>query len=268
MRCGFFLLGVGFYAADSVIASPCKPNTSTSEAATITSDSTAEATRTILELSSIAWSEPTTTVELTATTATSEDGTTTIAAAEYTTTLIETSAATTSDAATTSEAPAGEPTFVLGASGGSLNGAQPQGTGQQGTFIAFDATAISGSSPRKFTVDSTGRLQDAETAAYVCAYYWSSPSAAYPPYVSYCGAGPVGGSQWQEYLTCQVNNGNLACTAPRVFCSTDANDESTCPRAGGDPYDTFFTDSGKFWFIGSGSPANMSPVSVSARKQR
>ncbi|KAI1052281.1 hypothetical protein LB507_007547 [Fusarium sp. FIESC RH6] len=239
-----------------------------SEAATIASGSTAEATSTILAISSIALSETTTTVEVTTTTATSADVTTSTAAAEDTTTLTETSAATTLDADTTTEAPAGEPTYVLGASGGSLSGAQPQGTGQQGTFIAFDATAISGSSTRKFTIDSTGRLQDAETGAYVCAYYWSSPSAAYPPYVSHCGSGPVGGSQWQEYLTCQINNGNLACTAPVVFCSTDANDESTCPRAGGDPYDTFFTDSQKYWFIGSGSPANMSPISVSARKQR
>ena len=218
--------------------------------------------------SSIALSESKTTIELPTTTATSEDVTTTTDGTEDATTLIETSAATTSDVATTSKAPAGEPTFVLGASGGSLNGAQPQGTGQQGTFIAFDATAISGSSPRKFTIDSIGRLQDAEMGAYVCAYYWSSSSAADPPYVSYCTGGPVGGSQWQEYLTCQINNGNLACTAPVVFCSTDANDESTCPRAGGDPYDTFFIDSQNYWFIGSGIPANMSPVSVSARKQR
>lgn len=214
-----------------------------------------------MEIFSVALFEPTTTIELITTTATSEDVTISTAAAEDNTTLTETFA-------TTSAVPVGEPTYVLGASGGSLNGAQPQGTGQQGTFIAFDATAISGSRPRKFTIDSTGRLQDAETGAYVCAYYWSCPSAAYPPYVSFCTGGPVGGSQWQEYLTCQVNNGKLACTAPRVFCSTDAADESTCSRAGGDPYDKFFTDGQKYWFIGSGIPANMSPVSVSARKQR
>ncbi|WXC58117.1 hypothetical protein SNK03_004015 [Fusarium graminearum] len=74
--------------------------------------------------------------------------------AEDTITPTETSAATTLEAATTSKAPAGELIYVLSASGGSLNGAQPQGNGRSGTFIAFDPTALSGSTPRKFTIDS------------------------------------------------------------------------------------------------------------------
>lgn len=241
----------------------------------ITSGST---TSTILESSSIVVFETTATVEFTATTATSEDMTattatsdditTTIAAAEDTTTLTETSAATTSDAATTSEAPAGEPTYVLSATGGSLNGAQAYGIGQQGSWISFNPAIISGSTVRRFIIDSIGRLQDAETQAYVCANYYDSPNAASPPYVTFCMGGPVGGVQGQEYLTCEINSGNLACTAPRVFCSTNANDETTCPRQGGDPHDTFFTGSQDLWRIGSGNPPNTSPIIVSIRRQR
>ena len=127
-----------------------------SEAATIASDLMTEAKSTIWETSRVVLPETTTTVELATTTATSEDITTTTTTAEDTTTLTETSAVTTSDAVTTSESLAGEPRYVLGASGGSLNGAQPQGTGQQGTFIAFDPTALSDVVPRKFTIDSIG----------------------------------------------------------------------------------------------------------------
>ncbi|KAJ4141768.1 hypothetical protein NW768_000985 [Fusarium equiseti] len=254
-----------------------------SEVATITSGSMTEATSTALSLSSttlalevtrttVASEENATTTTAaeddTTTTATSEGVTTTTSAAQDTTTLIETFAETTSAAATTSEAPAAQPTYVLSASGGSLNGAQPQGTGNQGTFIGFDPRYISGATPRKFTIDSTGRLQDAETQAYVCAYYFNSQSPVSPPFVVFCAAGPVGGSQGQEYLTCEVNNGNFACKAPRVFCSTDINDETTCPRPGGDPYDTFFINSEQTLLIGTGSPPNTTPISISARKQR
>ncbi|CZS79334.1 unnamed protein product [Fusarium graminearum] len=115
--------------------------------------------------------------------------------AEDTITPTETSAATTLEAATTSKAPTGEPTYVLSAFGGSLNGAQPQGNGRSGTFIAFDPTALSGSTPRKFTIDSIGRLQDAETQAYVCAYYYPPSLAIGPPFVVYCSPGPVGERQ-------------------------------------------------------------------------
>ncbi|ESU17334.1 hypothetical protein FGSG_10594 [Fusarium graminearum PH-1] len=182
MRCILFVLGV---AADLVVASSCNPYQSTSEAVTITSALTTEATSFILADFSTALSETTTTIELTTTTTAAED----------TITPTETSAATTLEAATTSKAPAGEPTYVLSAFGGSLNGAQPQGNGGSGTFIAFDPTALSGSTPRKFTIDSIGRLQDAETQAYVCAYYYPPSLAIGPPFVVYCSPGPVGERQ-------------------------------------------------------------------------
>ncbi|KAK6720956.1 hypothetical protein SNK05_004050 [Fusarium graminearum] len=197
MRCILFVLGV---AADLVVASSCNPYQSSigcaawnccshsllaSEAVTITSALTTEATSFILADFSTALSETTTTIELTTTTTAAED----------TITPTETSAATTLEAATTSKAPAGEPTYVLSAFGGSLNGAQPQGNGGSGTFIAFDPTALSGSTPRKFTIDSIGRLQDAETQAYVCAYYYPPSLAIGPPFVVYCSPGPVGERQ-------------------------------------------------------------------------
>ncbi|PTD02922.1 hypothetical protein FCULG_00009086 [Fusarium culmorum] len=176
MHCILFVLGV---ATDLVVAS------SSSEAATITSALTTEATSFILAGSSIALSETTTTIELTTTTTAAED----------TITSTEMSTATTLEAATTSKAPAREPTYVLSAFGGSLNGAQPQGNDRSGTFIAFDPTALSGSTPRKFAIDSIGRLQDAETQAYVCVYYYPPSLAIGPPFVIYCSPGPIGERQ-------------------------------------------------------------------------
>ncbi|CAG7559068.1 unnamed protein product [Fusarium equiseti] len=170
VRCSLFLLGFGFYAAESVVASSCKPHGSAStEAVTITSGSTTEATSTILETSTIAVSETTATVELITTTATSEDITTTNAGAEDTTTLIETFAATISAGATTSEARAGEPTYVLSASGGSLNGAQAHGIGRQGSWISFNPATISGSTIRKSSstpLDDFRTLRHRPTSAH------------------------------------------------------------------------------------------------------
>ncbi|KAH7252773.1 hypothetical protein BKA59DRAFT_544387 [Fusarium tricinctum] len=258
MRYNLFLLAVGFYVADSVVASPCKPTRSTSEEAAIS---------TILATSTIALSETTTsTLEATTTTTVSDDTTTLNQEPETSET---TSAATTSNAETTSTAPATQPTYVLSASGGGLNGAQPQGNGQPGTFIAFDPSTLSGAVPRKFTIEpSTGRLRDAESRTYVCAYYNASPTAASPPFVIFCGSGPTGAGQGQDYLTCNVNNGNLACTAPRTFCSSNDDDETICSTPTDDLYDGFFVDAREFWYISSGSPQNFSPIAVSAQKQR
>jgi hypothetical protein len=145
------------------------------------------------------------------------------------------SAATTSDTQTTSAAPATQPTYVLSSAGGSLNGSHPQGNGQPGTFITFDPSRLSRAIPHTFTIKpSTGRLQDAETKAYVCAYYSASPTAASPPFVIFCSSGPTGAGQVQDYLTCKVDNGNLACTTPKIFCSTDEDDETICSTPGSD----------------------------------
>ncbi|KAG5661298.1 hypothetical protein KAF25_005420 [Fusarium avenaceum] len=305
MRYNLFLLAVGFYVADSVVAGPCKPSGSTSEQAAIS---------TILTTSTIALPETTSILEATTTTIVSEDtttlnqesetsetasaattynaettstialpettstleATTTTIVSEDTTTLNQesetsetTSAATTYNAETTSTAPATQPTYVLSASGGGLNGAQPQGNGQPGTFIAFDPSTLSGAVPRKFTIEPiTGRLQDAESRAYVCAYYDASSTAASPSFIVFCGSGPTGAGQQQDYLTCNVNNGNLACTAPRTYCSSNDDEETICSTPTDDLYNSFFTDAQKFWYISSGSPQNFSPIVVSAQKQR
>ncbi|KAH6964625.1 hypothetical protein DER45DRAFT_557048 [Fusarium avenaceum] len=257
MRYNLFLLAVGFYVADSVVAGPCKPGGSTSEQAAIS---------TILTTSTIALPETTSTLEATTTTIVSEDTTTLNQESE---TPAATSAATTYNAETTSTAPAMQPTYVLSASGGGLNSAQPQGNGQPGTFIAFDPSTLSGAVPRKFTIEPiTGRLQDAESRAYVCAYYDASPTAASPPFIVFCGSGPTGAGQQQDYLTCNVNNDNLACTAPRTYCSSNDDEETICSTPTDDLYNSFFTDTRKFWYISSGSPQNFSPISVSAQKQR
>ncbi|KAF5660616.1 hypothetical protein FHETE_8857 [Fusarium heterosporum] len=261
MQYSVFLLAIGFYAVDSVVAGPCKPNRSTSEGTTtVTSAATIESTSAILTTSTVALSD-TTTLEVPTTTTTSEDNTTT--APETETSVI------TSAAESSSTGPVAQPTYVLRASGGGLNNAQPQGNGQPGTFIGFDPVQLSGAVTRTYTLEpSTGRLQDAVSQVYVCAYYGGSASERSPPFIISCYNGATGVDQKQSYLNCKIENGRLSCTARKTFCTEDADDNLTCSTPPGDNvYDTFFTDSRSFWYISSGSPTGVSSISISAEKK-
>ncbi|KAF5570141.1 hypothetical protein FPHYL_1417 [Fusarium phyllophilum] len=272
MQYSVFLLAVGLIA-DVAMASPSSAATSDVTRATESSVTTTlgDTTTTIAsetsELPTTTGLSVTTTLEASVI-VTTASGTTTV------TSEAETSATTTSEAETTSTAPAANPTYSFLANGGNLNNAQPQGNIEMTSVLVFKPALPQTGGTRTFNIEpSTGRLQDANGGTYVCAYYGSSPDTSSPPIIAYCNPSHTGTNKGYDYLKCEVVGGVFSCTAPQTFCQDDEDVGLSCLTPLEDVYSQFFTErrvtgmgTTDFWYIGTGSPSGLNPISVTASK--
>ncbi|KAH7240044.1 uncharacterized protein BKA55DRAFT_542641 [Fusarium redolens] len=296
MHRNIFLLAVGLIAG-SAFASPCKPQGTTSVFTTsdVTSTVDSSVTTILVDTTTAATSDATsevpTTAEVSSTAelsvTTSLEASTTATIASDTTTLTSdsesstvTSVVTTSEAETTtaaistSTAPEAIPTYSLLANGGNLNNQQPQSNIELTSLLVFDPAYLQTGGIRTFTIEpTTGHLQDANGAAYLCAYYEGSRGISSPPPVGYCDPSNTGPNKPFAYLKCQVSSGALSCNAPRTTCEDGDDNMPVCTTpAGNNVYNKFYTDTngirpgGKssYWYIGTDSPDRLTPLSITA----
>ncbi|KIL94106.1 hypothetical protein FAVG1_02668 [Fusarium avenaceum] len=285
MRSNALLLAVGLFSTGNVLAGPCKPQGSTSGEASISYGTT---TATVLRSTTLALSETTTSSDATtatgsdATTATGSDATTTTSSEATTTTSSDATTTTGSDAptttlvsidttalssdaessttaATTTTAPAPVETFALRGTVGSVPNAQPQGSDEPGSLIFFNS-ASSDLEIRHYNIETTtGRLQDAKSGNYICAYYGDVDSASVPPYVANCDPTSTGPEKVYKYLDCGISDRKLSCTAPLATCvqAGSSLSEIICVPSTENPKNQFvYRNVGdpKAWYIGRGSP--------------
>ncbi|KAF5650045.1 hypothetical protein F52700_484 [Fusarium sp. NRRL 52700] len=237
------LLVVGLFMARSALAGPCKPRTSASDALTTTLTTTEPASTTIAIETTIATSDSskTTTID-DITTTTSEDESSTVAqtgtttgTSEYesttassassqpTTTVATTSEAESTTTAETTTAPA-VPTFSILAGSAPLTGAVLQADGYQASYPQFNPSNSPldpPHSPRTWVIEpSTGHIKDTATGNHLCAYYLFVQQNGGAASISTCNddSNP-GPNSMYGYLSCQVVNGQLSCTAPKTVCT-------------------------------------------------
>ncbi|KAH7002793.1 hypothetical protein EDB82DRAFT_453927 [Fusarium venenatum] len=253
-------MAIGLFGLDSTLAGPCKARTSTTDAVTSTlADSTTQSpTTTAGEISAVASSET-----LTGTVATTIALDTTAA---ITTTTSETE--TTTAAAVTTAAPLATPNFTITGDGGSVNGGPLQGVDQNGSVMLFCPEG-GNLRTRTLTLDpKTGRLRDKYTGNSVCVYYGSANSPSDPAYFGYCQNGNTGPNTAFDYVTRDIFNGKLACTAPKASCPTDDDGNplgcSTDPSS--DVHNQFYykyeARNGYYLYISSGSPSCFTPIDL------
>ncbi|CAG7562073.1 unnamed protein product [Fusarium equiseti] len=264
-----------------------------SEEVTTTSAATSETATTVLESSTEILSDATTTVftDITSATTVAVETTLTKSGAETsiaidstivdTTTTADTTTAadtttiadTTTVAETTTTAPGAiATTYSFRVIRGPIDGATPQSDGGTGSSIVFNPN-FNGAHATTYAIESdTGRLQDAETGRYICAYYGKSHTPSDPAAVANCFYdGYNGDNLLYNYLTCDIAGGLLSCTASRGSCSSDENFREVCTIAPG-VYDQFYykfnPGGGDLWYIGSASdnPAGYTAINVAATK--
>ncbi|RKK99396.1 hypothetical protein BFJ68_g13272 [Fusarium oxysporum] len=234
MRSKVLLLAIGLLVADSALASPCKPRSSTSETAISTSvGSTTQPTSTVEETPTVASSE--TSTETGAITTTAPD--TTAASEAETTTAVE-STTTTAEAESTTTT----------------------------------AVALYKARTRTIILDpDTGRLRDKDTGIQICAYYGSANTIFDPANFAFCQNGNTGPNTSFDYMTCQIVSGKLSCTAPQAACPTDDDGVSLgCTTVDGQLNNEFYYKTqpglGTYLYISSGSPNGYTPVNVIAQE--
>ncbi|KAM0297058.1 hypothetical protein ACHAPM_009927 [Fusarium culmorum] len=280
MRSIAFLLAIGLVGVDSALAGPCKPQTSTTDAGTSTSiDSTTQSRTATAGGTSTASSEALT--ETIATTLSSETTTAIITTSETepttvasgTTVAIVTSSSeteTTTTTEVTTTAPLATPTFTIVGGGGSVNGSPIKGVDGDGSIMLFNPER-GNSRIRTFILSpDTGRLRDKDTRVSVCAYYGFAESPSDPAYFGFCQNGNTGPGMVYDYLTCEIANGKLACTAPKASCSGDGDEDITCvsdPSSGVNNqfYYKYDAGNGDYLYISSGSPSSYTPVDIVAQ---
>ncbi|RSM17221.1 hypothetical protein CDV31_003936 [Fusarium ambrosium] len=273
MRSNVLFLAIGLLVADSALAGPCKPRSSTSETSIVSTTQPTTAAETSTETSietgtttAIA-SDTTTTSE--AETTTAAEITTTTAQAESTTTAEVTT--TTSQAESTTTTAVATPTFTIVGGGGSVQGQPLKGVDQDGSIFLFNPQS-GGSVARTFILDpDTGRLRDKNTGIHVCAYYGSTNTPSDPANIGYCQTGNTGPDSYYDYLTCQVVSGKLTCTAPKAACPTDDDGFQSCTtQAGSDVNNQFYykftPGNGDYLYISSGSPAGYTSIDALAQE--
>ncbi|EXM16052.1 hypothetical protein RAB80_009691 [Fusarium oxysporum f. sp. vasinfectum] len=282
MRSKVLLLAIGLLVADSALASPCKPRSSTSETAISTPvGSTTQPTSTVEETPTVASSETSTetgaiTTTAPDTTATSEAETTTAVQVTTTTAEAETTTAvesttTTAEAESTTTTAVATPTFTIVGGGGAIQGAPLQGTDQDGSVLLFNPQTGT-SRTRTIILDpDTGRLRDKDTGVQICAYYGSANTISDPAYFAFCQNGNTGRNLAYDYMTCQIVSGKLSCTAPQAACPTDDDGIPLgCTTVDGQVNNEFYyktqTGAGTYLFISSGSPNGYTPVDVIAQE--
>ncbi|KAI6758525.1 hypothetical protein HG530_010765 [Fusarium avenaceum] len=233
MRSNALLLAVSLFSTGSVLAGPCKPRGSSSDApTTISSDAI------------------TTTLVPMDTTALSSD-------AESSTTV-----------ATTTTAPASLETFALIGAGGSVTNAEAQGSDEAGSLIVFNPT-FNGLETRHYTLDTTtGRLQDAKSGNYVCAYYGGVYTTSVPPYVATCDPASTGPDRVYKYLDCRISGRKLSCRTPSTalcYYDGDSREYICMSEPQNEPYHEFFYQNGgdsDYWYISNGSPDGYTAMDI------
>ncbi|WXC44363.1 hypothetical protein QX201_004098 [Fusarium graminearum] len=167
----------------------------------------------------------------------------------------------------TTTAPLTTPTFTLVGGGGSVNGDPIKGIDQQGTIMLFNPERGT-QRIRTFILDpQTGRLRDRDTGVSVCAYYDFAESPSDPVHFGFCQNGNTGPGMYYDYLTCEIVNGKLACTAPKASCSGDGFEDISCvsdPTSGlnNQFYYKYDARNGDYLYISSGSPSSYTPVDI------
>ncbi|EXL45885.1 hypothetical protein FOCG_13238 [Fusarium oxysporum f. sp. radicis-lycopersici 26381] len=234
MRSKVLLLAIGLLVADSALASPCKPRSSTSETAISTSvGSTTQPTSTVEETPTVASSE--TSTETGAITTTAPD--TTAASEAETTTAVESTT-------TTAEAESTTTTAVA----------------------LYKARPSQASTKMVASCYSTLKLELA-----ICAYYGSANTIFDPANFAFCQNGNTGPNTAFDYMTCQIVSGKLSCTAPQAACPTDDDGVSLgCTTVDGQLNNEFYYKTqpglGTYLYISSGSPNGYTPVNVIAQE--
>ncbi|KAF4436702.1 hypothetical protein FACUT_6297 [Fusarium acutatum] len=278
MRSKILLLAIGLLVADSALASPCKPRSSTSE----TVISTSVASTTVEESSTVSLSETSIETGTAITTAsdtntTSEVGTTTVAelvttTAEAETTTAAESTTTAAEAESTTTTAVATPTFTIVGGGAAIQGAPLKGTDQDGSILLFNPQ-VGNSRTRTIILDpGTGRLRDKDTGVQLCAYYGSANSPDDPANIAFCQNGNTGLNTPYEYMTCQIASGKLSCTAPKGKCPTDEDGNflgCTTESFSGENNQFYYktqAGAGDYLFISSGSPAGYTAVDIIAQE--
>ncbi|EWZ32289.1 hypothetical protein FOZG_13857 [Fusarium oxysporum Fo47] len=234
MRSKVLLLAIGLLVADSALASPYKPRSSTSETAISTSvGSTTQPTSTVEETPTVASSE--TSTETGAITMTAPD--TTAASEAETTTAVE-STTTTAEAESTTTT----------------------------TVALYKARPSQASTKMVASCYSTLKLELA-----ICAYYGSANTIFDPANFAFCQNGNTGPNTAFDYMTCQIVSGKLSCTAPQAACPTDDDGVSLgCTTVDGQLNNEFYYKTqpglGTYLYISSGSPNGYTPVNVIAQE--
>ncbi|EWZ86311.1 hypothetical protein FOWG_11353 [Fusarium oxysporum f. sp. lycopersici MN25] len=249
MRSKVLLLAIGLLVADSALASPCKPRSSTSETAISTSvGSTTQPTSTVEETPTVASSE--TSTETGAITTTAPD--TTAASEAETTTAVQVTT-TTAEAETTT---AVESTTTT---------AEAESTTTTAVAL-YKARPSQASTKMVASCYSTLKLELA-----ICAYYGSANTIFDPANFAFCQNGNTGPNTAFDYMTCQIVSGKLSCTAPQAACPTDDDGVSLgCTTVDGQLNNEFYYKTqpglGTYLYISSGSPNGYTPVNVIAQE--
>ncbi|KAG5659809.1 hypothetical protein KAF25_002368 [Fusarium avenaceum] len=268
MRSNALLLAVSLFSTGNVLAGPCKPQGSRQASISYGTTTATVLESTALPLSeTITSSDALTTTSSDATTITGSDALTTTGSDATTTTLVSidttalsSDAESSATAATTTTAPAPQGTFALRGAGGSVTNAQPQGSDQPGSIIFFNS-ASSDFEIRHYNIETTtGRLQDAISGHYICAYYGDVDKTTVPPYVANCDPASTGPDKIYKYLDCRVIGSRLSCTTPSTaLCYYDdaSRDYICASEPENEAYNQFFyKDIGgaDAWYISRGSP--------------
>nr|RBQ90586.1 hypothetical protein FVER53263_09935 [Fusarium verticillioides] len=254
------LLAISILMAGSAVAGPCKPRTSASDASTVTLTTTEPTPTTIATETTIATSDSskTTAIDYITTTTSEADSSTiaqtktTTAASEHehesttassvssqptTTGGITTTSETesTTKAATTTTAVAA-PTFSILAGSAPLTGDVLQADGYQGSYPKFNPSFNPLNppySPRTWVIEpGTDHIKDAASGNYLCAYYLFVQQNGGAASISTCNDDRnPGPNSMYGYLSCQIVNGQLSCTAPKTVCTFDG--DYTCVTSPG-----------------------------------
>ncbi|KAF4986473.1 hypothetical protein FGRMN_10822 [Fusarium graminum] len=273
MRSNILLMAIGLLATDSALAGPCKPRASTSGIVT----STAITSTIVGEMSTVPSSATSTEAVNSATTtvsdvtATSEEDTTTAlestatAGVTTTTAAAETTTATTAADETAITTTAAIPTFsILGGEGGSpLEGYNIQGNNY--FFNPEDGQPT----VRSFTFDpATGRLRDIRAGGFACANYRRNSGFSDPANIGTCQPSIFGIAPSSAYLSCQLNSGDLTCTAPRRKCFTDPNnggttcEDDTTGAINNSFYYQHINNNADFLYISTNDPSGYTSVNL------
>ncbi|KAF5250776.1 hypothetical protein FANTH_4048 [Fusarium anthophilum] len=252
------LLAFGLFMARSALAGPCKPRTSASNTLTTTLTTAEPTPTTIATETTIATSDSSKTTaidNITTTTSEAESSTmaqtgTTTATSEHESTTassVTSQTTTTGDITTTSEAESttkadttttavAAPTFSILAGSAPLTGDILQADGYQGSYPMFNPSANPLDppySPRTWVIEpSTGHIKDTASGNYLCAYYLFVQQNGGAASISTCeDVRNPGPNSMYGYLSCQIVNGQLSCTAPKTVCTYDG--DYTCVTSPG-----------------------------------
>ncbi|KAF5572173.1 hypothetical protein FPANT_13290, partial [Fusarium pseudoanthophilum] len=253
------LFAVSLLMAGSALAGPCKPRTSSSDSFTTTLATTEPTPTTIATETTIAISDSskTTAIDNITTTTSGDDSSTIVetgtstATSEHeyestTASSVSSQPTTTGDITTTSEAESttnagttttavAAPTFSIVAGSAPLTGDVLQADGYQGSYPEFNPSNNPLGppySPRTWVIEpGTNHIKDTASGNYLCAYYLFVQQNGGAASISTCDDSRTGPNSMYGYLSCQIVNGQLSCTAPKTVCTFDG--DYTCVTSPG-----------------------------------